>query len=174
MWACTLGALYHPFHMNTCTFKYDPSLNLVSLLFLSFLYIVSLTVVSRSRIILCYMFSNYMLPSPCLMFAAMARSLITEAWPLSLHIPKSLGRSGKLWSGSSLCSYWHSGAAVAPSGNCRGSGLGSMGSPVLTPSIGGWFLCCSEGSAKAGKEDELSELPLPCSQENQEGFIMPK
>lgn len=63
---------------------------------------------------------------------------------------------------------------MVPGGDSSGSRLGGISSPVLTPSTGVWFLCCSEGSAEAGDEDELTQLPLPCFQQNQGEFIMPK
>lgn len=177
MWACMPGVVYLFFHMNMCTFKYDSSLNLVYLLFLYFLCILSITVVSRSRTVLCYIFSSYiraMLSMPCLMFSGMVHFLITEPRPLSLNVPKSLGRrrEGVVWIQSlQLLTFWTSSGSWW---QLQRQWAGQHQQPFLTSSTGIWFLCCNEGSAEAGNEGELTELPLPCFQQNQGGFTMPK
>lgn len=172
MWACMLEAVYPFFLMNTCTFKHDPSLNLVSL-FLSFLQILSVTVVSRSRTILWHIFSSQiiaMLPLPCLMFSATKHFLITELRPLSPNIPKSLRRRGGtvVWIQSlQLLTFWTSSGTWWRLQRQR---AGQHQQPVLTLFTAVWFLCCGE----AGNEDELTELPLPCFWQKQGGFIMLK
>lgn len=83
--------------------QYDSSLNLASLLFLSFLCIFSLIIVSRSRTVLCCMFSSSitaMLSAPCLMFSAIVHYTDRCIQQYTNH----WGGGGELWPRSNPCS----------------------------------------------------------------------